>query len=268
MKDFLGSIFKTTEERLKNPFVGSFIISFIAFNWKPILIVIFSNIPIEDRVSYVSNNYSDVAYLLVLPLLLSLFYVLFLPKIMCWIDENTFESFKKRNKHLYSSKEIDIQGQISIAEKEVELENKKAESKDKADLNAEIKNLKNTISSKDLEIENLKSISEDINKVNLESSKKDKTIKELENKINVIKEKEEIYLFDYERIPDSILESFVDNLRLINKENLKNSLKESIIDYIDHDLVEINNDKYGQQFLKITDKGLFVLKQSNIDGLF
>lgn len=268
MKDFLGSIFKTTEERLKNPFVGSFIISFIAFNWKPILIVIFSKIPIEDRVSYVSNNYSDFAYLLVLPLLLSLFYVLFLPKIMCWIDENTFEAFKKRNEHLYSSKKIDIQGQISIAEKEVELENKKAESKDKADLNAEIKNLKNTISSKDLEIENLKSISEDINKVNLESSKKDKTIKELENKINVIKEKEEIYLFDYERIPDSILESFVDNLRLINKENLKNSLKESIIDYIDHDLVEINNDKYGQQFLKITDKGLFVLKQSNIDGLF
>lgn len=42
MKDIFLSVFKTSEERLKNPFIGTFILSFIAFNWKAIFVLFVS----------------------------------------------------------------------------------------------------------------------------------------------------------------------------------------------------------------------------------
>ncbi|WP_060873834.1 hypothetical protein [Myroides odoratus] len=271
MKDFLGSIFKTTEERLKNPFVGSFIISFIAFNWKPILIVIFSNIPIEDRVSYVSNNYSDVAYLLVLPLLLSLFYVLFLPKIMCWIDENTFESFKKRNEHLYHSKTVDIEGQITIADKEIELEDKRANYKEKSDLNNQIKQLKNEIDIYKADIDDL------TNKLN-DSTIKNNDLNSLfnarEKEIKVFLDKKLIendYLQEYLNTPSSTLKEFSENFYDINYMTNNRESKLLLDRFISLNLIrklrpeELGLDK-SEKFT-LTDKGWFFARNKFEDEL-
>jgi hypothetical protein len=52
MKEFLQSIFKSTQERIKNPFVGAFMTSWVLFNWKPILFLVFSVTSIEYKILY------------------------------------------------------------------------------------------------------------------------------------------------------------------------------------------------------------------------
>jgi hypothetical protein len=65
MSDDAGGMFQTIfgsirthfEDRLKSPFAGAFGIAWLATNWKPLLILIFSNLSIEDRISKVSSEY-------------------------------------------------------------------------------------------------------------------------------------------------------------------------------------------------------------------
>ena len=56
MKEFLQTIFKTSEERIKNPIIGSFFTSWLIFNWKPILFFIFTNKTVEEKIIYIENN--------------------------------------------------------------------------------------------------------------------------------------------------------------------------------------------------------------------
>ncbi len=53
MKEFLQSIFKTTEERVKNPFIGAFMASWVVFNWKPLAFFIFAGKKIEEKINYI-----------------------------------------------------------------------------------------------------------------------------------------------------------------------------------------------------------------------
>ncbi len=47
MKDIIKSFFEASRDRIKNPLIGTFIISWIAINWRPIMILIFSEKTIE-----------------------------------------------------------------------------------------------------------------------------------------------------------------------------------------------------------------------------
>lgn len=101
MKDIFNSIFKSSEERLKNPFIGTFIISFIPINWKPIIILLFSDKKIEDRINYILENFNNPGQTLVIPLLVATFYIGILPYIMMIFDKITFYALSQRNKSLY-----------------------------------------------------------------------------------------------------------------------------------------------------------------------
>jgi hypothetical protein len=272
MKDFFISIFKTSEERIKNPFVGTFILSFIVFNWKAILIIVFSSYRIEDRVSYVSDNYSDMYYLLVMPLLISIFYTVGLPYLMLLIEKYTFYAFEKRSDHIYSVKKVDIEGKISVSDKEMELEDKRANYKEKSDLNNQIKTLKESIEEKDRSISHLEERCLEYDKEYKILNDKILNDKKYIDAINMANREnnliEKSYLTAYNNLPENVIESFVDNFIVLNdQESIRHIEKNGFIEKFTA-LGLIEKDKNGiYDHFKITDKGLFFIKQANNDNL-
>ncbi|EJK8623002.1 hypothetical protein R4E38_06945 [Morganella morganii] len=88
MKDFFANLFKCTSEtmieRVKNPIVGSFVFSWLFFNWKVILILLFSDKSIDDKINTISVLISYESFLF--PLGFSFLYSWLLPIFSLCID--------------------------------------------------------------------------------------------------------------------------------------------------------------------------------------
>lgn len=276
MKDILLSIFKTSEERLKNPFIGTFILSIIALNWKPISIILLSNQEIENRVNYVAENYSSYWSILIYPLAISIFYLVAIPYLMLLFESLTFKSFKKRNQNLYKNKLIDIDGKMSVAQSEIELENLKADFKEKADLNRQLDFYKVQISEKDLNIKKLEEtvneLSSDINKFRSEISNKERNISDLYEKLEDFEIRTKNYYEEYSNTPKNSIIEFVNILSKLNKQSSKNEDYISIDRFIALGLLRLmKNEKRENlkqaEYLGITDKGLYYIRRAFDDML-
>jgi hypothetical protein len=276
MKDIIMSIFKTSEERLKNPFIGTFILSFIALNWKPISVFLLSNQKIEERVIYVTDNYSNIFNILLYPLLISIFYLVVIPYIM-WLFENlTFKSFKERNQNLYKNKLIDIDGKKIVAQSEIELENLKADFKEKADLNRQVDFLKEKLSEKDINIKKLEENVNELSSINNDLKKdvngKERSINELYEKLEDSEIRTKNYYEEYANTPKNTIVDFVSILNRINKAEKSNENYIYIDRFIALGLLQMsknenlsNNKKI--EYIEITDKGLFFIKKAFNDKL-
>ncbi|NEN25361.1 hypothetical protein G3O08_17840 [Cryomorpha ignava] len=125
MKEFLQSLFKTTEERIRNPFIGAFMTSWLLFNWKPILYILLSSYAIGNRIEYVEEHFSNYILLFWLPLIAALFYVLVLPYLNLGFDRLLKKSQLKRNLIVIETQKRNIANQIELAIGEIKLEETK-----------------------------------------------------------------------------------------------------------------------------------------------
>jgi len=268
MKDFIISIFKTSEERIKNPFIGTFLISFIAFNWKAISIFFFSQNKIEDRIVYISNNFSNLTNLLVLPILISLFYVIGLPYIMVWIENITFKSFKLRLEHVYKSKDLDLDGKKHILLKELEIEDLRSNYKDKADLNRQIDSFSKELENKNFKISTLENELISEQKINNELQIK---LNDNKEKLYELESKNSEYLRFYNQTPTDTILDFVYNFTELNNHHSDRLeyLKPLIERWTFLELIEKNEDHNtnDETNYKITNKGIFLIKQASQEGL-
>lgn len=57
IKEIYLSVKKTSTDRIKSPFYGVFILTWIAFNWQPIAIVLFSKLTMENRIGFINAIY-------------------------------------------------------------------------------------------------------------------------------------------------------------------------------------------------------------------
>lgn len=84
MLDFLRDIFasfrQTSLERVKSPFLGAFVFSWIGFNWQMLAILFFSKNNIEERLKFINSNF-DVWDYLSAPLCTSALIAFLLPQI-------------------------------------------------------------------------------------------------------------------------------------------------------------------------------------------
>lgn len=84
MLDFLRDIFasfrQTSLERVKSPFLGAFVFSWIGFNWQMLAILFFSKNSIEERLKFINSNF-DVWNYLSAPLCTSALIAFLLPQI-------------------------------------------------------------------------------------------------------------------------------------------------------------------------------------------
>lgn len=155
LKDLINSIFLSTNERLKNPFVGSFIIALLLLNWKVLLIVLFSNLNMIDRINYVSENLIQIESYLIFPFCIALFYTLILPYFSWGINYLVAKAKKNHISSFYSEEEFKVQ-------KQLKLERLKADSNDLKDLNEQISELKDSNSEKDKLLKDLRKNYDDL----------------------------------------------------------------------------------------------------------
>jgi hypothetical protein len=171
IKDF----FDASKERLKNPLVSAFLISWLFLHWKHLFILFFSGLePTEviKKIKAIDKGNENWVLLLtywVLPLVIASFYVIILPFIMNIIDEATNKIIKKRKENVYDLLESEITYKQKLVDAENLLENSKAKLKSIQELNRNIKGLEEDINIKDSLIESQK-----------------KEIKELSNPKNII----------------------------------------------------------------------------------
>lgn len=121
--ELIRDLIDTSKERIKNPFVGSYVIAFCIVNWKSIFLLFFSNGSIEYKLCVIQIEYSvwDLLY----PIIISLVYVIGLP----WLN-NLLDCLTKKAKDIKRRKQ-NLLNIKSLRQKktEAELENKIAQTK-------------------------------------------------------------------------------------------------------------------------------------------
>jgi hypothetical protein len=182
MKELMQSLFETSNERIKNPFIGSYIIAFFVYNWRVFFLLIFSNAKIEDKIVVINHEYCNKSAMF-WPLGIALFYILILPYINLLFDYVlSFSNSKKVER-----KNINILNNLKHKKAEAKYEREIAD--ERAGTN-EVDNLKNKIDA--LENENsLKSeeLVDSLTRYNEEiSSLQSKYDVEHQNKILITKE--------------------------------------------------------------------------------
>lgn len=96
MKEIFLSLFDTSKDRIKSPFIGSYITAFIIYNWRPFIFLIFSDAKIEDKIVVINHEYCNIETIVV-PLFIALCYIMVLPYINIIFDKLLSYSNKIKN---------------------------------------------------------------------------------------------------------------------------------------------------------------------------
>jgi hypothetical protein len=129
MADETGTIEAVKDElkrRVKNPFIGSFIIALVFLNWNIFLYLIFSKSLIEEKIQFVPNYYRDLMYwiwyLVVGPFLIAFMISLVGPAINTLI-KIILEKISNKDISLeWSKKQVEINERINLKELSNKLE--------------------------------------------------------------------------------------------------------------------------------------------------
>ena len=139
------SLFEVSSERLKNPFIYSFIVSVLLINWKSLLIILTSNNPIEDTLIYIETFYLSTSKSLLVPFGIALIYAFGLDYFMWGIEFLTYKGVDGRrnmkNEHLISK----IKRKYGRDEISLRYEAQKSALLREQDVNLQIENLKSEV---------------------------------------------------------------------------------------------------------------------------
>lgn len=155
---FTDLVTEPVKQRISHPLIGSFVISWVFINWRPILYLLFAREDIKERINFINRMFyetrlEDLLYYFILPLFFAFFYTLGLKWIDNCVDYLNLKPNKNKNKYQSELKINAISNEILIVNKQVELENAKAE-------NRPIKVLNEKILALSSEIETQKALSE------------------------------------------------------------------------------------------------------------
>ncbi|EBZ0941211.1 hypothetical protein D7O10_10285 [Salmonella enterica subsp. enterica serovar Braenderup] len=67
-KEYMSSTINTASQRISNPVIGAFSLSWCAFNWKSLLYLFLSDSGIIDKITYISDN-SNLQSLIIYPVI-------------------------------------------------------------------------------------------------------------------------------------------------------------------------------------------------------
>ena len=151
MKNIINTFFKTTEERIRNPFMGAFITSWIVFNWKPIFYFILAEESIVTKIDYIEKNFNDIWNYLYFPLLAAVFYIVILPHLNLIFDAINKYSTAKKNEAVILKKIQIIEDEKKLAIEELKLEEAKTQFRERNTHNLLVDELQQQIKKQDKE---------------------------------------------------------------------------------------------------------------------
>lgn len=199
MKEFLNTFFQASNERLKNPLFFSFLISWIVFNWKPIFTLFLSDKKIEQKITYITENFNGIDTTLYYPILSSLAYVLVLPYFTWGIEILVIFAKTGRKTNFNNEQLSDLKWKQKIAKEEREYEQERAGNIEISALNDKINELTSSNEEKQKVIESLR--------IDLTELKKEKN--KLEQYINLESPDEGEYTDQQKLNLDKEYESFL-----------------------------------------------------------
>lgn len=142
--DLLKELIATSKERVKTPIAGAYFLSFLLWNWRPILFLIFEKVSITQKIIIINNEYCNI-WAIIGPLVLGLFFTVGVTYLMAFIDWALKPAKKIRLKIIYQTKNDDINEQLQLVEAELKLQDKRNRSKTTEDFEIKISELENQI---------------------------------------------------------------------------------------------------------------------------
>lgn len=266
VRDLYSSFRQTSLERVKSPFLGAFVFSWLAFNWQALAILFFSERKIEEKIKYINENY-DVASLLVAPIFTSVLIAFFLPQINKLITKIQDKPNSDTIELTLSSKIKVAKLQQSIAEHEAR--KRLADKKEERNIEENIESIKNENSKLNeaiiLNELQIKELTEDLNasKIN-ENNHKAKMNSAIETR-----DKMEI---DLRKISDSNkeLNSTIRSLReQMNKAEVTLTAMERDADWLNKEKIRLDEivKKYYIQVTELNNNYSAIFKSHIIDGI-
>ncbi len=144
VRDIYSSFRQTSLERVKSPFLGAFVFSWVGFNWQMLSILFFSKKEIEQRIELINKTY-DIGNYLLGPICTTALIVITLPQINKLIT-------KIQDKPNSETVELSLSSKIKIAElqqsiAEIEAKKKLADKKEERNIEEGIENIKSELDS-------------------------------------------------------------------------------------------------------------------------
>lgn len=139
VRDIYASFRQTSLERVKSPFLGAFVFSWVGFNWQMLSILFFSKKEIEQRIELINHSY-DIGNYLLGPICTTILIVILLPRLNKFIT-------KIQDKPNSETVELSLSSKIKIAElqqsiAEIEAKKKLADKKEERNIEEGIDNIK------------------------------------------------------------------------------------------------------------------------------
>ena len=169
MIDFIRDLFSafkhTSLERVKSPFLGAFVFSWIGFNWPMLSVLFFSKKDIETRLEFINNNY-DIGNYLLGPICTTALISILLPQINKIVT-------KIQDRPNTETVELNLASKIKIAElqqniAEIEARKKLAEKKEEKYIDESIYRIKSDYEKSLSDLSELKSSIEKLRESNTE----------------------------------------------------------------------------------------------------
>lgn len=182
VRDIYTSFRQTSLERVKSPFLGAFVFSWIGFNWQMLAIVLFSKKDIEERLEIINAHYDIGSYLLA-PICTTALIVILLPQINKFITRIQDKPNSDTVQLSLSSKIKTAVLQQSLAESEAR--KKLAEKKEERFIEESIHAIKESYNKTMIDINEKE---EEINKLLISVNELNSQLAKSESKFNVEQE--------------------------------------------------------------------------------
>lgn len=141
IKDFFKNILQSSNERMNSPIIGTYFISFVIYNWRAILVLIFSNSSIEKRIETINVLYCN-SNAIVIPAFITLLYIIVLPHLQLLLDFLLTFSQKLSYNISQSRKKRLLKGKVEEASLEREIADSRAGTSEISNLKIQVDLLK------------------------------------------------------------------------------------------------------------------------------
>jgi len=260
LTELAKSIYDSSTERIKTPITGSFSLAFVLYNWRPILLLLFSKDSIENKIQVIDIFFSSW-HAIVVPLLIALLYVVIVPYLMMVIEIllNTANVGRKTNRSEQQLLDLTLKSKL-LSQK---FKNTQIESgeKDIKELNDTIANMQSQITIINDQhksvVENYESIIVGYKNADSENSRFSKSLSEMESNF--------LYMTDYLTTTLKIIVSLLTPEQLSNILNLLTQLMNDpphnvnthlVNMLIEYEFVEdVIDNKTGFPTFKVTELG-------------
>ncbi len=150
ISEFRKSVQSILYEKINSPLSGAFFLSWIVWNWKPVYYLIFNNYDnIKVRLDYVQQNYTNWEYLILYPILSTIFLIVVYPfvstyayKIWLWFKtwQNNIKNEIEKNTLLTLEQSVELRMEMrnKVRQYDEIIRNKESEIAEFKDINEKL----------------------------------------------------------------------------------------------------------------------------------